>query len=90
MLNEVLNNNDIMYVANIARCLTAMTLCTYPVASNVRLTTMGTQKMSIVAIEPSCRKADLPQTRDNDMITRKVCTDGNKLCPGKEWRLHSQ
>ena len=24
------------------------------------------------------------------MITRKVCADGNKLCPGKEWRLYGQ
>ena len=33
---------------------------------------------------------DLPGTRDNDTITRKVRADGNKLCPGKEWRLYTQ
>ena len=26
--------------------------------------------------------------RDNDTITRKVCVDGNKLFPGKEWKLY--
>ena len=26
----------------------------------------------------------------NDMITRKVRVDGNKLCPEKEWRLYTQ
>ena len=30
------------------------------------------------------------ETRDNDTITRKVRADGNKLCPGKEWRLYTQ
>ena len=33
-------------------------------------------------------KADLPEMRDNDTITRKVHADGNKLCPGKKWRLY--
>ena len=41
----------------------------------------------MAAIWPSCRKVDLPETRDNDTITRKVCPDGNKLCLGKKWRL---
>ena len=54
------------------------------VGNNVRITAMGTQQFSMAAIQPSCRKADLPETRDNDMITRKVRADGNKLCPGKE------
>ena len=73
VLNEACNSNDTMCVAN-----------------NAYLTTMGVQQFSIAAIEPSCRKADLPETkadlpvtRDNDMITRKVCADGNKLCHGK-------
>ena len=60
------------------------------VGNNVCLTTMGAQQFSMVAIQPSCRKADLPKMRDNDMITRKVCADENKLCPGKEWRLYTQ
>ena len=29
------------------------------------------------------QKADLPDTRDNAIITRKVHADGNKLCLGK-------
>ena len=27
--------------------------------------------------------------RDNNMKTRKVCADGNKHCPGKEWKLYA-
>ena len=27
--------------------------------------------------------------RDNDTIIRKIRADGNKLCPGKEWRLYA-
>ena len=46
------------------------------VANNVCLTTMGTQQFSMVAI--SCRKANLPETRDKDTITRKVRADRNK------------
>ena len=45
----------------------------------------------MTAIEPSCKKtdlsetkADLPETRGNDTITRKVCVDGNKLHRGKK------
>ena len=48
---------------------------------------MGAQQFSMAAIDPSCRKSDFPEMRDNDMITRKVCADGNKVLPGKEWRL---
>ena len=54
------------------------------VANNVYLTTMGVQQFSMAAIQPSCRKIDLSDMRDNDMITKKVCADGNMLCPGKE------
>ena len=39
------------------------------------LTTIGVQQFSMVAISPPCRKADLPETRDNDTITRKVHAD---------------
>ena len=47
------------------------------VGNNVRLTAMGAPQFSMAAIYPSCRKADLPETRDNDMITKKVRADGN-------------
>ena len=57
---------------------------------NYYLTTMGAQQFSMAAIDPLCRKADLPEMRDNDMITRKVCADRNKVFPGKEWRLYAQ
>ena len=51
------------------------TMC---IISKVCLTTMGAQQFSMAAIQPLCRKADLPETRDNGMITRKVHVDGNK------------
>ena len=44
-------------------------------ANNVRLTTMDAQQFSMAAIYPSYRKADLPETRDNDTKTRKVYAD---------------
>ena len=53
------------------------------IRNNVRLSAMGAQQISMAAVQPSCRKADLSQTRDNDMITRKIRVDGNKLCPRK-------
>ena len=53
------------------------------VVNNVHLITMGIQQFAMAAIQPSCRKANLPETRDNDTITKKVCADGNKLCTGK-------
>ena len=71
VLNEAPNDNDTTHVAN-----------------NVCLTTMEAQQFSVAAILPaSCRKADLPEMRDNDMKTIKVRVDGNKLFPGKEWAL---
>ena len=36
------------------------------------------------------KEVDLPEMRDNDMITRMVCVNRNKLGPGKEWRLYAQ
>ena len=60
------------------------------VGNNVCLTAMSAQEFSMAAIQPSCRKADLPETRDNDIITKKVHVDGNKLGFGKEWRLYTQ
>ena len=47
------------------------------VTNNVHLTTMGIKQLSMVAMQPSCRKAGLPEMRDNDKITRKVHADGN-------------
>ena len=70
MLNEAPNNIDIMHIANIMLKEVPNSNDATHVASNVRLTIMGTQQLSMVAILPSCRKADLPQTRDNDTITR--------------------
>ena len=63
---------------------------TMHVANTVHLTTMGAQQFSMAAIYPSCRKANLPEMRDNETITRKVCADGNKLCSGKEWSQYAQ
>ena len=48
------------------------------VENNVHLTAMGAQQFSMATIQPSCRKANLPETRDNDMITRKVRVDAWK------------
>ena len=33
---------------------------------------------------------NLGNQRYNDMKTRKVHADGNKHCPGKEWRPYAQ
>ena len=90
MFNEPLNNNDGTRVANIVLNESPNSNDAICVRNNVRLTAMGAQQFSMAAIQPSCRKADLPETRDNDTITRKVRADGNKLCPGKEWRLYTQ
>ena len=90
MLNKASNNNDVKRVANIVlseapNCNDAM-----HAGNDVRLTVVGTQQFSMAAILPSCRKPDLPEMTGNDKITRNVCADGNKLCPGKEWRIYTQ
>ena len=90
VLNEAPNNNDITHVANIELYEAPYSNDAMRVGNNVCLTAIGAQQFSVAAIQPSCRKADLPEMRDNDMITRKVCVDGNKLCPGKEWKLYTQ
>ena len=90
MLNKVPNNDDIKRIANIMLNEVPNSKDATRVGNNVHLTAIGTQQFSMAAINPSCRKADLPEMRDNDMITRKVCVDGNKLFPGKEWRLYTQ
>ena len=84
MLNEVPNTNDVTCIPNIMLNKAPNSNHATCVASNVHLTTMGTQQLSMTAIKLSCRKADLSQMRDNDTITRKVHADGNKLCPEKE------
>ena len=47
------------------------------------LTAIGVQQFSMVAKLPPYRKAGLPEMRDNNMTTRKVHADRNKLSPGK-------
>ena len=44
---------------------------------------MGAQQFSMAVIYPSCTKADLLETRDNDTITRKVHVDGKNFAMGK-------
>ena len=41
------------------------------IANNVHLTTMSTQQFSMAAIQPSYRKADLQEMRDNDSNNKK-------------------
>ena len=82
MFNQVPNNNEVTCVPNIVLNKEPNSNDTTCIANNVRLTIMDAQKFSMAAIQPSCRKADLPEMRDNDMITRKVCADRNKLYPG--------
>ena len=90
MLNEAPNNNDVMRIANIVLNEVPNINDATRVEKKVHLTAMGAQQFSMAIIKPSCRKANLPEMRDNDTITRKVCADGNKVSSGKEWRLHTQ
>ena len=68
MLNEASSNNDIMCVANIVLNEAPTSNDAIRVGNNVCLTAMGTQQFSVVAIWPSCRKTDLPETRDKDTL----------------------
>ena len=79
MLNKAPNNNDISHVTNIVLNEVSNSNNAIHETNNLHLTTMGTQQFSMVAIETSCRKADLPEMRDNDMITRKIQADGKTL-----------
>ena len=88
MLNEAPSNNDIKRVANIMLNEAPNSSDATHVGNNVCLTAVCAQ-FSMVAIWSPCRKADLPETRDNDTITTKFCADGNKLCSGKKWRLYT-
>ena len=84
MLNEAPNNHNVMHIANIVLNEAPNINDTTCVANDVCLTTMGAQQFSLAAIQPSRRKTDLLETRENDMKTRKVCVDKNKLCSVKE------
>ena len=92
VLNEVPNNNDITCIENMVLNEVPNSNDATHVVNNMRLTTMGVQQFSIImaAIQSAlCRKVDLSEKRD-DTKTIKVHADGNKLCPGKEWRLYTQ
>ena len=78
VLNEAPNNNDVKRVANIVLNEAPNSNDATCVGNNVRLSAVGAQQFSMVAIQPSWRKADLLETRDNDMITRKVRADGKR------------
>ena len=64
MANTVLNESP---NSNVAMC----------VPNNVHLTTMGAHQFSMMAAQTPCRKANLPETRDNDTKIRKVGADRN-------------
>ena len=83
MLHKVPNSNDVTPVTNIVLNKVPNSKDATLIGNNVRLTTMGAQQFSMCAIDPSCRIANLPEMRDSDKITRKVCVVGNKVCPGK-------
>ena len=78
MPKEVPNNNDSMLVTNVLSNAPNRNDAT-GVTNNVRLTTMGAIQISMAAVY-----TDLPEIRDNDTKTTKVCADGNNHCPGKE------
>ena len=68
-----------MHVTNIVLNEAANSNDATCVANNVYLTIMGTQQFSMAVIQLSYKKANLPEMRDIDKITRKVYADGNKL-----------
>ena len=77
-----------MLIANIMLNEVLNSNNTKRIENNVCLITMGAQQFLMAAIQPSCRKSDFPEMRNNNMIIRKVPADGTKLCPAKEWRLY--
>ena len=83
MLNEAPINNDVMCIANIVLNVAPNSNDATHIGSNVRIIAMGIQQFSMVAIYPSCRKADIPEMRDTDTVTRKVCTDRINFALGK-------
>ena len=78
-MNEAPNNKDIVCIENIALNEVPNSNDAMRIKNNVHLTAVGAQQFSMAAIQPSYRKADLPETRDNDTIKREVCVDGNEL-----------
>ena len=66
MLKEAPNNNDVTRVVNIMLNKAPNSDDAMHVANNVHLTTISTQQFLMAAIEPSCRKAHLPETRHYD------------------------
>ena len=48
---------------------------------HVHLTTYS----MVVIMQNTQEKADIQKTKVNATKIRKVCADGNKLRPGKEW-----
>ena len=89
-MNKTPNNNDFKHITDIMLNEAPNSNNAMRIENNVRLTAVGAQQFSMVVIWPSCRYANLSETRDNDTIRRKVCAHGNKLCLGKEWRLYTQ
>ena len=74
VLNKVSNSNDATHIVN-----------------NVYLTAMGTKQISMAAVYiVIIQKTNLLEKRDNNMKTRKVHANVNKLCSRKEWRLYAQ
>ena len=83
MLNEAPNNNDVKRVANNVFNEAPNSNDATRVGINVRLTAVGAQQFSVATTWRSCRKADLPETRDNDTITRKVRANEINFALGK-------
>ena len=73
MLNEAPNDNDVTHIANIMLNEAPNSNDAMCIANNLRLNTIGALNGSYIAI---MQKADLPERRDNDTITRMVCADG--------------
>ena len=86
VLNEVPNINDIKWVVNTVLNIAPNSTDAMCV---MYLTVVDAKQFSMAAIQSSWRKVHLPETRDNDTITRKVHANGNKLCPEKEWMLYT-
>ena len=77
MLNKMPNYNNGTCIANIMLNETPDSNDAKRRVNNVCLTTMGAQHFSMAAILPSCRKANLPETRDNNIKRKKFCEDRN-------------
>ena len=72
VLNKALNNNDFKHIANMVLNEAPNSNSSTHVVNNVCLTTMGAQNFKWWLYSHHVRrKANLPETRDNDTITRK-------------------